>query len=104
MNEHLPVEERVGRYLHGCTKNVTRWQSIRMSNLADDIPIELIPKVMEEVTIILRREIDKTIKRLEELNCPPIIMVNYVKMSDKIKDTKHPWQSTLVRSLNRRSK
>lgn len=98
--EHI----RVGKYLDGVDKDPSKWTSIHMSNLADDIPAELIPHAMELTTQRLKARYEDILKRMAELDAPPTIVANYVKVLESIQNGRHTWIATLRRSLNRRSK
>ena len=85
-------------------KETTKWPSIHLQNLADEIPASEIPALMEKVRVIAISEAQTRVDKLTELKAPPIILDAEIKKLEKAKAGKATVEAILRRSLNKRSK
>ncbi len=78
-----------------------RWQSIRLSNLAETMSVAELQSTQEPLLKALREQLEFKVKRYEELRAPSIIIEMAQKNLDKV--DKHPNLAILRRQLKKRS-
>jgi hypothetical protein len=80
----------------------SRWVMIHLSNLADAIKLEDIPKFIDEVQQIAVQRREQRVQKLSDLSAPPSIMNHEIAQLEKTKQGKSPEVRSLARSFNRR--